>query len=382
MPAARSLRDLLRIRAANSALIDGVNGNLGSALGFKRPTGGQVTNVPAILVFVPHKINNHWLPASQTIPKELQGPDGLTCPVDVVEGGGYEERYLKIYSHDGKEMAAGAAGVEAWTSLVGEPPLSKENVDILEVLHGWSEQMFAGSRLAGYDVDGYGYTGTAGCFVMDRNTGQRGILTNQHVADHVGNVLKYPWFNGKDAGTVRRLFEYVSDEARFPGIIDLKNEWYRVDCAFVELSSDIADDTNRELPGIGRVGKPLPLDIDTMGPVGRRVTSVGSRRGLQSGTIAAFSYEYNDGVHSIYTDYLIIGDEDLDEHGRQVTRTAFSDHGDSGKIIVTDDIQHNVVALLWGGWQERLRPQRMQENWTYAIDINYVLDLLTVDIDD
>ena len=102
---------------------------------------------------------------------------------------------------------------------------------------------------------------------------------------------------------------------------------------------------------------------------------------IQSGTIVAFSYEFHDGVNSIYTDYLIIGDDDVDENGRQVTRTAFSDHGDSGKIIVTDDAQHNVVALLWGGWQERLRPQKMQENWTYAIDINFVLDLLGVDID-
>lgn len=97
--------------------------------------------------------------------------------------------------------------------------------------------------------------------------------------------------------------------------------------------------------------------------------------------IVAFSYEYNDGVNSIYTDYLIIGDEEVDENGLQITRTAFSDHGDSGKVIVTDDDQHNVVALLWGGWQERLRPQKMQENWTYAIDINFVLELLNVDID-
>ena len=69
------------------------------------------------------------------------------------------------------------------------------------------------------------------------------------------------------------------------------------------------------------------------------------------------------------------------QDGRQITRTAFSDHGDSGKIIVTDDDEHNVVALLWGGWQKRLRPRKMQENWTYAIDINFVLDLLNVDID-
>lgn len=381
MPEATSLRDLLRIRAANRDLIDSVNANLGSALGFKRPTGGNVTDQPAVLIFVPRKIDNRWLPASQRIPTVVHGPDGLTCPTDVVEGGSYEERFLRLYTPQGNPVATGAAGVEPWSRLIAEPLLSEDNVDVLEILHGWSGEMFAGSRLAGIDLDGFGYTGTAGCFVVDRSTGQRGILTNQHVADHVGNVLKFPWFNGRDAGTARRLFELVRDDQRFPGIINLPNEFYRVDCAFLELDPDIADNTNLELHRIGRIGAPLALDLGTMGPLGRRVTSVGSRRGVQRGTIVAFSYEYNDGVNSIYTDYLIIGDEDVDENGRQITRTAFSDHGDSGKIIVTDDDQHNVVALLWGGWQERLRPRKMQENWTYAIDINFVLDLLKVDID-
>lgn len=35
MPKAKSLRDLLRIRAANADAIDQLNGNLGSAVGFK-----------------------------------------------------------------------------------------------------------------------------------------------------------------------------------------------------------------------------------------------------------------------------------------------------------------------------------------------------------
>ncbi len=366
MPDAKNLKELLQIRAANRDLIDSVNDNLGSALGFKRPTGGNVTDQPAVLIFVARKLDNRWLPASQQIPTVLHGPDGLTCPTDIVEGGSYEERFLKLYTPQGNPEATGAAGVEPWSRLIGEPPLSKANVDVLEILHGWGEAMFAGSRLAGFDQDGLGYTGTAGCFVVDRSTGQRGILTNQHVADHVGNVLKFPWFNGRNAGTVRRLFEYIHDDQRFPGVIDLLNEYYRVDCSFLELDTDIADNTNLELPGIGSIGAPLNLDLASMGPLGRRVTSVGSRRGVQDGTIIAFSYEYNDGVNSIYTDYLIIGDEDVDENGRQITRTAFSDHGDSGKIIVTDDDEHNVVALLWGGWQKRLRPRKMQENWTYA----------------
>jgi hypothetical protein len=107
-----------------------------------------------------------------------------------------------------------------------------------------------------------------------------------------------------------------------------------------------------------------------MGPLGKKVISIGRTRGIQRGTIVAFGYEWYDAEASIYTDYLVIG-----EHGG-----AFSDHGDSGKLIVTDDATHRPVALLWGGWYEKLRKGVGQENWTYAIDINKALGKLEVDI--
>ncbi len=75
-------------------------------------------------------------------------------------------------------------------------------------------------------------------------------------------------------------------------------------------------------------------------------------------------------IWSVYTDLLVIG-----EH----PGGAFSDHGDSGKIIVTQS-GNRPLALLWGGWQGRLRKGYEQENWTYAIDIGKVLDYLEVDI--
>ena len=52
MATAKSLRDLLRIREANREYIASISGNLGSALGFKRPTGKEITDEPAILIFV------------------------------------------------------------------------------------------------------------------------------------------------------------------------------------------------------------------------------------------------------------------------------------------------------------------------------------------
>ena len=87
MPEAKSLRDLLRIRAANRDIIEKVSGNLGSALGFKKPTGEEVSEEPAVIIFVERKIDNRWLSSSERIPAMLNGPDGLTCTTDVVEGG-------------------------------------------------------------------------------------------------------------------------------------------------------------------------------------------------------------------------------------------------------------------------------------------------------
>ena len=92
MPEARNLRDLMRIRSHNRDKLDAVNGNLGTALGFKKPTDKEITDIPAIIVFVPQKVNPKWLSASQIIPDKLKGPDDLWCEVDVVEGGKAEQK--------------------------------------------------------------------------------------------------------------------------------------------------------------------------------------------------------------------------------------------------------------------------------------------------
>ena len=349
MPRATCLRDLLRIRAKNRKVIERVNKNLGSALGFKRKTGADgVSDEPAVLIFVPEKIENHWLAKKQKIPKILEGPDGLTCPTDVVVGATYDDFYLKLYGSDGWSVGHGPDSLISGLELRGEAPISEENVKLLEKLHGWTRKMTPGSRLVGADAEGYEYTGTLGCFVKERRTGKLGILTNHHVADREGNVLEFPFLGGRDVGIVKRLYEDVSDEDRFPGVVDEPREYYVVDCAFVALKPAIVRDIDPKLPSIGKIGPPLPLDLDTMGPVGRRVTSVGQRRGKQSGRIVAFSYEYEDGRRSYHTDYLIIGDEAVDKVGRQVYRTAFSDPGDSGKVIVTDDRKHMVSSFsIW-----------------------------------
>ncbi len=244
MPSAQSLEDLLGIRAANRNLIDSINGNLGSALGFKKATDQAISDEPAVLIFVPRKIDNNWLPADQRIPKKLTGPGGLECPTDVVEGGKYDQIFLQETDITGTTDL----GVREWRDLLGGAPLSEENLNLLEILHGWSEKMVPGSRVAGLDAQGGGYTGTAGCFVRDRETQNLGILTNHHVADRRGNVLMYPWFNGPNAAVVTKLREYVRDEHRFPGVVGQPEEYYRIDCAFAALTPALVIEIDFEAP--------------------------------------------------------------------------------------------------------------------------------------
>ena len=91
----------------------------------------------------------------------------------------------------------------------------------------------------------------------------------------------------------------------------------------------------------------------------------------QTGTIVGFGYEFRNAPgNSIYTDYLIAGDDPQQ----------FSAPGDSGKLIVTDENEPRPLALLWGGLVEKLSNHREQMDWTYGIDINFILDTLGVEI--
>ncbi len=164
--------------------------------------------------------------------------------------------------------------------------------------------------------------------------------------------------------------EFAADEDWYEGIIDESLSSVRCDCAFVEVLDALQSLVNPGLHIIGDTGSLLRVDVNTMDIIGQRVISVGRTRGVQRGTIVAYAYEFEDDFFSTYTDFLIIGQED----------GAFSWKGDSGKVIVTDDAEHRPVALLWGGWQERLRQGREQEMWSYAIDLGKVLDRLNLEL--
>ena len=346
MPEAQSLRDLMRIRAHNRQFLDSINGNHGTALGFKKRTGEPISREPAVIVFVPRKINPKWIAGSQLIPKRLEGPDGLSCALDVVEGGRAETEK--------------------------DEPLSP--TELAERLRGWDDQVWSGSQVAHWvDQDTGRYSiGTLGAFARRRDNNALGFLTNQHVGIEPGKRLFHPVPWGTHLGTTERVIEYVEDQDWYGPLVDEPNTFVRVDCAFVRLVPNFnLADINPHMMGVGQLGSLKRISLDDMSIIGQKVLRVGRTTGLRRGTIVAFGYEFIDERDTTaYTDLLIIGDEGI----------PFSTHGDSGSLIVTDDDQHKPIGLLWGGWQEKLRTGYAQENWTYGIALGRVLEALGIDI--
>ncbi len=354
MPEAKSLEDLMRIRAHNRQFLDDINGNLGTAVGFKKRTDEPLSKEPAIIVFVPYKINPKWIPQAQLIPEKLEGPNGLWCVLDVVEGGKSETE---------KEVP---------------PAVGK----LAERLRGWDDQVWAGSQITHWvDQNARKYSiGTLGAFARSRYDDALGFLTNQHVGIGPGQRLYYPVPWGTHLGTTQRTIEFVADENWYGPLIDEPATFVRVDCAFVRLTAsfNLSDiNTNLlmredQLSHEGQLGPVKNISLDDMSIIGQKVLRVGRTTGLRRGTIVAFGYEYKEemDIYTRYTDLLIIGDDGI----------PFSTHGDSGSLIVMDNEDLNPIGLLWGGWQEKLRTGHAQENWTYGSSLSRVLDALEIDL--
>ncbi|NET03972.1 MAG: hypothetical protein F6K16_04415 [Symploca sp. SIO2B6] len=347
---AKNLKELLLIRQNNLDSIESVNLNLGSALGYKY-TNGIRTNHPAILVFVPDKIDSRLVPESQRVPKEFEttiGTDTVYCYTDVVRG------------------SKASPGEE----LKEPPPLEPDNIQVLEELRQGRIGIIGGVQLGAFEGNER-YVGTAACAVMAETTGRVGLLTNQHVAGSIGRQIYHPRPGQHLIGQTQMALEYLTDQVHWDGIIDERDAFVRVDCAFVSIRDSVKELLKPGLHRLGALGQVMPIDLETMDIIGTEVISIGRTRGIQSGVVAAYAYEFFDeGQVSVYTDMLIIGNQ---------PGNAFSTYGDSGKLIVTKN-GLRPVALLWGGWQERLRKTYEQENWTYAIDLSKVLKYLRLSI--
>src|SRR4051812_29233193 len=227
---ATCLADLLRIRDANSALVDRLDGNLGSALGYKI-TNKTLTKTPAVIIFVPAKVSEALLPASQRIPKTLQGPDGFECATDVVVG------------KRGAEEPA-------------PPTLDADNVGVIEELQGGEIGLIGGIQLGFFGTDGLGYLGTTACAVRRKSDGRVGLLTNQHVGGPPGRVIYNPDPGHVRIGHTRASFEMDPDEYYFDDLIDEEDAYYRIDCAFVEVLDAGLPLVKPGLHRLGSLGEP------------------------------------------------------------------------------------------------------------------------------
>ncbi len=350
MPAASTLRHLLAIRQRNARRLRRIRGHLGSAVGFKyhEDTGAFALDeggapIPAVLVFVRAKRPLDRLAPADRVPATLRGPGGLLCVTDVVVG--------------------------ALPALAPEPlPPSPANRRLLARLASGRIGRVGGLPLASPHA-----RGTAACIVKSGT--KVGLLTNWHVAGFPGTEIRRPAPRPARVGRTARTCMFAPHTAADPDDLEsFTNARHRLDAAFVAL--DPATDPATVHPGVhglGPLGRPFVLDLDTMGPIGRGVVGVGQRLGLQRGLIAAYGYEWRIDPESdafFATDYLILGRDGA----------PFAAAGDSGKLVVTDDARAQPIALLWGGQRQEFWSAQAQESWAYASAIGTVLKRLRLRI--
>lgn len=356
-PHASTLLDLMTIRAYNSKLLRQVS--LGTAVGFCTRKG-VLTNIPAILVFVAHKVHKAWLSETEILPTHLEGPAGIWCDVDVVE----------LYYY----------GAPTFTS--------KELVytDLAEGLRGNNPYISPGSQVASQET-----LGTLGAIVRSRTgSGQVGFLTNRHVAvnlDYPSQKMYHPLppnvGPGVYLGAVERATSFITDEGWYSIFASTNPETFvRADGAFIPFAESFDFSRIRtSVDGVGEIGDVINIDLQASisSIVGKQVVKVGRSSGLTRGTIMAYALEYNDekGI-CFFTDFLIVGEN----------KQAFDLEGDSGSLILmTEEWEQKKprpVGIIWGGTANRgrlkLRNGLGPENWTSGVDLGRLLEWLQLDL--
>ncbi|KAH6774897.1 Trypsin family protein [Perilla frutescens var. hirtella] len=354
---ATTLLELMTIRAFHSKLLRRFS--LGTAIGL-RIRGGYLTDIPAILVFVGRKVNRKWLNPAQCLPAALEGPGGVWCEVDVVE-----------FSYYGAPAAT---------------PKEQFYTELVDGFGGSDPCIGSGSQVASQET-----YGTLGAIVRSR-TGNRqvGFLTNRHVAvdlDFPSQKMFHPLppclGPGVYLGAVERATSFISDDRWYGTFAGTNPETFvRADGAFIPFAEDFnMANVTTLVKGIGEIGGVNNIDlqspVDSL--VGRQVVKAGRSSGLTTGTIMAYSLEYNDEKGMCYfTDFLVVGED----------QQTFDLEGDSGSLILltatNGDNKPRPVGIIWGGTANRgrlkLKPGQPPENWTSGVDLGRLLDLLELDV--
>ncbi|KAL8508484.1 hypothetical protein ACS0TY_018930 [Phlomoides rotata] len=353
---ATTLLDLMTIRAFHSKNLRRVS--LGTAIGF-RIRKGLLTDIPAILVFVARKVHRKWLQDALCLPTALEGPGGVWCEVDVVE-----------FSYFGAPAAT---------------PKEQLFTELVDSFGGSDPCIGSGSQVASQ-----GTYGTLGAIVKSRTgSKQVGFLTNRHVAvdlDYPSQKMFHPFpprlGPGVYLGAVERATSFVNDDLWYGTFAGTNPETFvRADGAFIPFTEDFDMATvTTEVRGVGEIGDVHIIDLQSpiSSLIGMQVVKVGRSSGLTTGTIMAYSLEYNDekGI-CLFTDFLVVGEN----------QQTFDLEGDSGSLILMtsqDGEKSRPVGIIWGGTANRgrlkLKVGQPPVNWTSGVDLGRLLDLLELDL--
>lgn len=177
--------------------------------------------------------------------------------------------------------------------------------------------------------------GTLGCFVRGGD-GKLAILSNNHVLANEndakkGDAIIQP--GDYDGGSPSK--DTVAALARFVRLSATKDNV--IDAATALVKPGIEADLST-LTGLGSLRGPTPADLD----IGDPVHKVGRTTGLTHGKVTAIE------VDNLVVEYDL-GRVSFDNQIEieSTTRSPFSKGGDSGSLIVTDDLR--PAALLFAG---------------------------------
>lgn len=214
----------------------------------------------------------------------------------------------------------------------------------------------------GFLGNGFIMAGTLGCFVKSLSSNSLYILSNNHVlADENryptgGNIIQPGGLDGgvSPADRVAKLSRFVRLK---PGQANL------VDCAIAKLNAGIAIDTTL-MQGIGSLAGKRASELE----IGDLVHKVGRTTGVRHGKVTAIEL---DGVTVEYEIGIISFDNQIEIEGAGTK--SFSDAGDSGSLIVDDQMKGS--ALLFAGGDHG---GSNGKGLTYANPISAVLKALKV----
>lgn len=286
------MEKLARIVENKREKLFGLPNVVGVAVGYKRK-GGAVTDQPSVVVLVQKKVPLAQLAPGEAVPPEVEG-----VPTDVVEVG----------------------TLKALEALAQAPDLGDRRQKVRPACPGVSIGHF---RIT---------AGTLGAVVYDQETGERLILSNNHVLANsqtprgrraaLGDPIYQPgpYDGGTAADTLATLHRYVP--LRFTSV-------NKVDAAVARpVSPDVLEP---DIMGLGRVEGVAEPELEM--PVRKSGRTTGCTQGKVTAIHATVRVSYGNGKRATFTD--------------QFVTEAMSQGGDSGSLVVDD--QARAVGLLFAG---------------------------------